>query len=54
MLQWSAGLFRTLNRDDIITVFSPIAGRGVFENGGDSLRQGVEASVAYSNDRWFT
>ncbi|MBM3543288.1 MAG: TonB-dependent receptor [Alphaproteobacteria bacterium] len=54
LLQWSAGLFRTLNTDDIITVFSPIAGRGVFENGGDTLRQGIEASVAYSNDRWFT
>jgi iron complex outermembrane recepter protein len=53
-LQWSAGLFRTLNTDDIITVYSPIAGRGVFENGGDTLRQGVEASLAYSNDRFFT
>ena len=53
-LQWSAGLFRTLNTDDIITVYSPIAGRGVFENGGDTLRQGIEASVAYTNDRWFT
>lgn len=53
-LQWSAGLFRTLNTDDIITVFSPIAGRGVFENGGDTLRQGVEASVAYTNDRFFS
>jgi iron complex outermembrane recepter protein len=53
-LQWSAGLFRTLNTDDIITVYSPIAGRGVFENGGDTLRQGVEASVAYTNDRFFS
>ncbi len=52
-LEWSAGLFRTENTDDIITVFSPIAGRGVFENGGDTLRQGVEANVAYRNDRWF-
>jgi outer membrane receptor protein involved in Fe transport len=52
-LEWSAGLFRTLNTDDIITVFSPIAGRGVFENGGDTLRQGIEANLAYRNDRWF-
>lgn len=52
-LQWSAGLFRTLNTDDIITVYSPIAGRGVFENGGDTLRQGIEASVAYTNERLF-
>jgi hypothetical protein len=52
-LEWSAGLFRTLNTDDIITVFSPLAGRGVFENGGDTLRQGIEANLAYQNDRWF-
>jgi len=52
-LEWSAGLFRTLNTDDIITVFSPLAGRGVFENGGDTLRQGIEANIAYQNDRWF-
>ena len=52
-LEWSAGLFRTLNTNDIITVFSPIAGRGVFENGGDTLRQGIEANIAYRTDRWF-
>src|SRR5690606_28993198 len=43
-LEWSAGLFRTENTDDIITVFSPLAGRGVFENGGDTLREGIEAN----------
>ena len=52
-LEWSAGLFRTENTDDIITIFSPIAGRGVFENGGTTLRQGVEANIAYRTPRWF-
>ena len=47
--EWSAGLFRTENTDDIITVFSPIAGRGVFENGGTTLRQGVEAQHRLSH-----
>ncbi len=53
-LQWGLGYFHTLNTDDILTIYSPIAGRGVFENGGDTLRQGIEANIAYSNQRWFT
>ena len=52
-LEWSLGGFRTENTDDIITVFSPIAGRGVFENGGTTLRQGIEANLAYRTNRWF-
>ncbi len=53
-LAWSLGVFRTLNTDDIVAVFSDIAGRGVFTNAGDTLRQGVEASVSYKTARWFT
>lgn len=53
-VEWSLGGFRTLNTDDIVTIFSPIAGRGVFENGGDTLRQGIEANFAYRTARWFT
>jgi outer membrane receptor protein involved in Fe transport len=52
-LEWSLGGFRTENTDDIITIFSPIAGRGVFENGGTTLRQGIEANIAYRTPRWF-
>lgn len=52
-LNWSLGLFRTENTDDIITVFSTVAGRGVFENGGDTLRQGVEANLTYKTGSWF-
>jgi outer membrane receptor protein involved in Fe transport len=46
-LEWSFGLFRTLTTDDILSVASEIQGRGYFRNAGDTLRQGVEASVSY-------
>ena len=47
--EWTAGLFRTENTDDIIAVSSPINGRGFFFNAGDTLRQGVEAGVTYTD-----
>ncbi len=46
-LQWTAGLFRTENDDDIITVASTSNGRGYFKNAGDTLRQGVELGLTY-------
>jgi iron complex outermembrane receptor protein len=46
-VDWSLGLFRALNVDDIISVAAPTSGRGYFKNAGDTLRQGVEASVSY-------
>lgn len=47
-LNWSAGLFQTENTDDIIAVASPIQqGRGYFRNAGETLRQGVQASLTY-------
>jgi iron complex outermembrane recepter protein len=52
-LQWSFGLFRTETINDIIPEFSNVAGRGVFVNGGDTLRQGIEANLAYKTSRWF-
>jgi iron complex outermembrane recepter protein len=52
-LAWSLGYFRTLLSDDILTVASPVQGRGFFINGGDTLRQGVEAAVNYRSDRLF-
>lgn len=48
---WSLGYFRTLLEDDIFTVPSPIQGRGFFINGGETLRQGLEAEINYSSDR---
>jgi len=51
-LQWTAGLFRTENTDDIITVASTSNGRGYFKNAGDTLRQGVELGLTYQ-ERWW-
>ncbi len=52
-INWSLGLFRTLNQDDIISVASPTSGRGFFQNAGDTLRQGIEASISYQTQRLF-
>jgi len=51
-LNWSFGLFRTGNTDDIINIASPIAGHGFFQNGGNTRREGLEASASYKQDRW--
>ena len=51
-LEWTAGLFRTENTDDILSVNSPQQGRGYFLNAGDTLRQGVELGVIYQ-ERWL-
>ncbi len=50
-LNWSAGLFRTHNFNDILSVPSTINGRGYFTNAGTTLRQGVEASLRYADER---
>jgi iron complex outermembrane receptor protein len=49
--QWNAGLFRTHNFDDILSVPSAIMGRGYFVNAGTTLRQGVEAALRYRDER---
>lgn len=48
---WSAGVYRTLSTDDILNVPSAITGRGYFVNAGRTLRQGVETSLAYKDER---
>jgi iron complex outermembrane recepter protein len=50
-IDWSFGIFRTLSSDDIIPVASLTQGRGYFQNAGDTLRQGLEASATYRDDR---
>lgn len=53
LLTWSAGLFRTLNQDDIINVASTaVAGRGFFQNAGDTLRQGIELAAGYQTRQY--
>ena len=51
---WSAGYFRTLNTDDILSVASgSVTGRGFFLNAGDTLREGIELAAKYQNSRWM-
>lgn len=50
---WGVGLFHTLNDDDIFDAASTNTGRGYFQNVGKTLRQGVEANLAYRTERLF-
>jgi iron complex outermembrane receptor protein len=50
-INWNAGVFRTINKDDILNVPSTIAGRGFFENAGDTRRQGIEAGISYTDEK---
>ena len=52
LFTWSAGLFRTLNKDDILNVAAEETGRGYFLNAGDTLRQGIELAAAYQNRKF--
>ena len=47
------GLFRTDSSNDIISVASPIPGRGVFQNVEGTRRQGVEASAQVKSGPWL-
>ncbi len=52
-LTWSLGVFHTQTDDDIINVASTVVPMfGYFQNAAKTLRQGVEARVAYKTDRW--
>ncbi len=51
-LDWTAGVFHTESFDDILNVTDPtITTRGYFLNAGNSLRQGMEASLRYQWER---
>jgi iron complex outermembrane recepter protein len=47
---WQAGVYRTINSDDIMSVPSTITGRGYFVNAGHTRRQGFEASLSYKDE----
>jgi iron complex outermembrane recepter protein len=51
-LNWVLGAFHALNTNDILAVASPLIGHQFFQNAGNTLRQGIEASAAYKQDRW--
>ena len=50
---WSAGVFRATNENDIIQIADSQQGRGYFANAGETLRQGVELSGTYRTQRWL-
>lgn len=53
-INWGLGFFRTLNSDDILSVADETSnGRGYFLNAGDTLRQGIEASIEYHSQRLY-
>jgi iron complex outermembrane receptor protein len=52
LLTWNFGIFHAESVDDIISVASPIVGHQFFQNGGNTLRQGMEAGATYKWDRW--
>jgi iron complex outermembrane recepter protein len=52
-LHWGVSLFHTESTDDIISVASAVVPNfGFFQNAGTTLRQGVEAKVDLSWNRW--
>ena len=51
-LNWNVDGYYALNIDDIVNVASPIIGHESFQNGGNTLRQGIEANATYKWDRW--
>ena len=52
-LTWGLGVFRTETTDDIINIASAAVPMfGYFQNAAETLRQGIEAKVAYKWDRW--
>lgn len=53
VLTWSLGVFHTETTNDIINVASAVVPMfGYFQNAAKTLREGVEAKVAYTWDRW--
>jgi len=53
LLTWSLGVFHTSTTNDIINVASAVVPMfGFFQNAAKTLREGVEAKVNYTWDRW--
>jgi outer membrane receptor protein involved in Fe transport len=49
---WRAGVFRAVNRDDLLFVSSDASGQGYFRNFGQTRRQGIELGAATRAGRW--
>ena len=52
-LNWSLGVYRSDNDDDILALASAIQGRGSFANVPRTRRGGVEAEITYASARWL-
>ena len=55
-VEWSATVYRTRIADDILFIASPeLRGTGFFQNGGDTLRVGLDGELSGRIDRvgWF-
>ncbi len=50
-LEWSAGVFRTLAFNDILSVPSTVTGLGYFTNAGTTQREGVETQWRYKDEK---
>lgn len=53
-LAWSLTGFHSRNDDDIISIADTQAGRGFFDNIGETQRQGIEAMLIYRNQSLLT
>jgi iron complex outermembrane receptor protein len=51
---WSAGVYRTTNFNDILSVPSVVTGLGYFTNAGTTQRQGVETAIRYKDEKLTT
>jgi iron complex outermembrane recepter protein len=51
-LDWNIGAFHSSLSDDIIFAQSTILGTGFFQNVGATRRQGIDAGVRFTNERW--
>jgi outer membrane receptor protein involved in Fe transport len=50
-LEWSAGLYHAMSFNDILPLAAPESGRGFFANVGDTLRQGIELGMRYTDKK---
>jgi iron complex outermembrane recepter protein len=51
-IDWNLGAFRTDLDNDILTVPSAIISTGFFRNIGSTRRQGIEAGIGYTDEKW--
>jgi iron complex outermembrane recepter protein len=55
LLTWNVGAYHTVSDNDIVNVaaqLGEVANFGFFQNIPETLRQGIEVKVDYTNERW--